>query len=383
MISQKEHAMQYSISMRRARGFSLIEIMVGVAIGLLGVLIIMQVSTVFEGQKRTTTTGADAQTNGVSALYTIERDVREAGYGFGPSAAGCVVKRTFAGSAIADFSLTPVVITNGASGAPDSIRVMAGDNGNWSLPYRLTVDHPVHATSLFLNTNLGVNAGDLLVAYQFPKTCTLIQVTDVPTDSKVQLNHEVNATWNAAGGAIYPAGGYEVGALIFDLGTLLDHTYSLANGNLTMSEYDSSTNTNTTRALISGIVNMQAEYGFDKRPIADVQNGPRVDTWSATMIDADDSGTTGDAGDINRIVAVRMAVVARSPLQEKPNAAGVCDITINTAVGSRLANAPTWAGGAIDVSKNPDGSTNPNWKCYRYKTFETVIPLRNLLWGRT
>lgn len=102
------------------------------------------------------------------------------------------------------------------------------------------------------------------------------------------------------------------------------------------------------------------------------------------MIDADGSGgVAGDAGDIARVIAVRIAVVARSPLKEKPNANGVCDITIATAVGVRQPNVPTWAGGAIDVSKNPDGTANADWQCYRYKTFENVIPLRNLLWGRT
>src|SRR3546814_12834070 len=60
------------------------------------------------------------------------------------------------------------------------------------------------------------------------------------------------------------------------------------------------------------------------------------------------------SGDIARIVAVRMVVVARSPLQEKPNADGVCDITIDADAGNRKANAPSWVGGTIDVSKNPE-----------------------------
>src|SRR3546814_9053827 len=115
-------------------------IMVGVAIGLLGVLIIRQVSTVFEGQKRTTTTGADAQTNGISALYTVERDVRGAGYGLSvPGALGCTVKQSYDGVS-ADLSLAPVVITNGADGTPDTIRILASSKNSWSIPSRNTVD---------------------------------------------------------------------------------------------------------------------------------------------------------------------------------------------------------------------------------------------------
>ncbi|HVK95151.1 MAG TPA: prepilin-type N-terminal cleavage/methylation domain-containing protein, partial [Noviherbaspirillum sp.] len=60
-------------------GFSLIEIMVGLAMGMVSMVVIMQVFSVFEGGKRTTTGGADAQSNGAISLYMIERDVRMAG----------------------------------------------------------------------------------------------------------------------------------------------------------------------------------------------------------------------------------------------------------------------------------------------------------------
>jgi type IV pilus assembly protein PilW len=364
----------YSFSARRNRGFSLVEIMVGIAIGLLGVLIIMQVSVVFEGQKRTTTTGSDAQTNGVTALYTVERDVRMAGYGLSAlGALGCTVRRYYDSAEIANLSLAPVVITNGASGAPDSIRILASSKSGWSLPSRITVDHPAQATNIFLDTTLGIVEGDLLVAFESGKDCTLMQATGIP-NGNIQVHHQNTSSWNPPGGAnIFPAGGYGVGAQVLNLGALINHTYSLEDGNLILDEYDSTDNSSTKRAVTADIVNMQAEYGFDTR--AGIQTDPRVDRWSATMIDADGSGgTAGDAGDIARIIAVRMVIVARSPLMEKTNASGVCDITTTS---------PTWMGGTVDVSKNPDGSGNANWKCYRYKTFENVIPLRNLLWGRT
>jgi type IV pilus assembly protein PilW len=45
-------------------GFSLVEIMVGLAIGMLAVIVILQVFALSEGRKRTTTSGGDAQSNG-------------------------------------------------------------------------------------------------------------------------------------------------------------------------------------------------------------------------------------------------------------------------------------------------------------------------------
>ncbi|MGB8856654.1 MAG: prepilin-type N-terminal cleavage/methylation domain-containing protein, partial [Burkholderiales bacterium] len=54
-------------------GFSLVEVMVGLLIGLLGTIVIFQVFSISEGQKRTTTSGNDANQSGVFALYTLER----------------------------------------------------------------------------------------------------------------------------------------------------------------------------------------------------------------------------------------------------------------------------------------------------------------------
>jgi type IV pilus assembly protein PilW len=54
-----------------ASGFSLIEILVGLLIGMLSVIVIMQVFGVFEGNKRTTTGGDDAQINGTVALDAV------------------------------------------------------------------------------------------------------------------------------------------------------------------------------------------------------------------------------------------------------------------------------------------------------------------------
>jgi len=63
------------------RGFSLIELMVAVVIAMLASLAISQTFAVFEGQKRTTVSGADAQDNALMALHAIERELRMSGMG--------------------------------------------------------------------------------------------------------------------------------------------------------------------------------------------------------------------------------------------------------------------------------------------------------------
>lgn len=66
---------------RVTAGFSLIEILVGMVIALLGALVALYVLATSEDQKRTTMSSADAQQNSLLSLYLLERDVRQAGYG--------------------------------------------------------------------------------------------------------------------------------------------------------------------------------------------------------------------------------------------------------------------------------------------------------------
>lgn len=56
------------------------------------------------------------------------------------------------------------------------------------------------------------------------------------------------------------------------------------------------------------------------------------------------------------------------------------------------ASIPKWAGGTF-VMRNIDGSQDSgatavngenaanNWRNYRYRVYESVVPLRNIIWG--
>lgn len=355
--------MQSPVLRVRQTGFSLVELMVGVAIGLLGVLIIMQVSTVFEGQKRTTTTGSDAQTSGSLAFYSIERDVRRAGFGFSvPGIMGCTVKRFNDGKVLPDLILQPVVITKGADGAPDAIRVLSSAKSNWSVPVRMIKAHAQSADEMSVNSTLGIRVDDLLIAYEPGKTCTMFQATG-PVGSTgnaisdpVKLEHKAATTdgkgiWNPEDQTeIFPAGGYGVDAQVFNLGGMIDRTYSLdGNNNLQVSDDGGATQ----RVIAADVVNLKAQYG--------IVNAAKALVWSDTLALAD----------IGRLVAVRMAIVARSPLRERGDSTGNCSATSTT-------NMPKWTEGDM-LSENYQ-EANPDWQCYRYKTFENVIPLRNMMW---
>jgi Tfp pilus assembly protein PilW len=105
--------MDKRISLRkRDLGFSLVELLVATAITLISLLIIVQVFSVYDGWKRTTTGTAQSQENGLLAAFSIERDLRSAG--FGMVGLGCSTINAYnAGLVAPPISATglPVTIT--------------------------------------------------------------------------------------------------------------------------------------------------------------------------------------------------------------------------------------------------------------------------------
>ena len=76
------------------RGVTLIEVLVGIAIGLIGMLVMFQVVSVWDARTRVSTSSGDAQMAGSLAMYNLERDLKLAGMGFSTASAaeqGCLV----------------------------------------------------------------------------------------------------------------------------------------------------------------------------------------------------------------------------------------------------------------------------------------------------
>lgn len=342
------------------RGFSLVEIMVGLLIGLLSTLAVMQVFTSWEGQKRTTSAGSDAQSNGAIGLFNIERDVRMAGYGIGVTdALNCTVNQNYNGTS-STLSLVPVAITQGVGTLPDSITALYSSKDSFSIPARVTVNHPAEATNFFLNSTLGLAEGDLLVVWEAGKDCTLVQITGIPSGN-IQIHHQSTSKWNPPGGQnIFPTGGYKIGTKLFNFGNLPTRVYSInsatPNGGLQLATtiHTAAGLSTTTDILASDIINLQAEYGVDDGVGGTADDGI-VDTW-----------TTITPANLRQILAIRLAIAARSNVREKTA------VTLNNG---------TWSGGTIDLTKNADGTDNVDWQLYRYRIFETVIPLRNMIWN--
>ena len=382
-------------SQRLHNGFSLIDVMVGMVVGLLTMLAIMQSFSAFEGQKRTTTYGMEAQENGLIALHALETDIRQAGYGLTTSGAlACTQINTYNNGVSAfNTAFIPIQITDGGAGS-DMITSIYSTSAMGGIPANLAAAMPNSSAVLTATTGNGVKVDDILLLATPGSTqpCSRVAVTGThPQANGVDLIHNSGTSvYNPPGGSnIFPASGYGTSpqSVVFNMGTMVQNQYQVlfpcsslvAKNLLTVTGAPGCTNTSsiTNATPISGnIVNIQAQYGIAAPPAGTQQvycwvNATTTGGAGCSPSDGNDwtpTGLVANPANVARIKAIRVAVVARSSLMERPNSLGNCITTTVAPV--------SWLGGpAIDLT------ADPNWQCYRYKVYETVIPLRNILWA--
>jgi type IV pilus assembly protein PilW len=356
------------MTLKRERGFSLVEIMVAMAIGLIGVIIIFQVFAISESQKRTTTGVSDAQQNGLLALFAIEREARSAGYGLSyEPLLGCKVNAYDGGDGAAvppivahdfSFTLAAVQIANGAGDVPDSITLVYGNSNLAVAPAKLTSAGTAGGTMNKVDNRFGYLVNDLIVTGEVAKDCTLRQISALPSAPGTldQIEHTAGR-YNKAGGVATTYSSWDntslSGGRLYTLGQApVAVTYSIVSNQLQVQNVMAGT---PATGVVDNIVQLQAEYGKDA-----IGNDGVVDTW--------DTVAPANAIEWGKVLAVRLAVVARSQTPEKPNPATfLCDTTTV---------APKWKNNTTDIPL----TANADWMCYRYRTFETTVAIRNQIW---
>lgn len=360
------------------KGFGLIEIMVGLLIGMISTIVIFQVFALNERQKRTITGSSDAQSNGALALYMVERDVKNAGFGIEASfLSNCTNLYTYyeddsgAIVSIEDFFAPPVTLIDGGGNASDTIELRYYANpgdGQFSVPNNTTLRSTMPQSSAELNVNntQGCEEGSLAIAQQ-AGSCTLMQITHVQEQAlKLQHNPGGSPSYNPAANYQnannWPA--YTTGAALRCMAgpDSLSRRVYLVSANQSLERQE---NSDPIEEVIPHIVNIQAEFG-----IADAGGGQTVNNWTPATGDWQKSALIADKDNSKRIKAIRVAIVARSSEYEKPENGGVCSSTTDAMISGWSA----WAD--LSAIKNI-----PDWQCYRFKTYETVIPLRNVIWA--
>ena len=368
----------------RQRGMSLIEIMVGVVIGLIGCVVIFQMYGAAEARKRTIASGSDMDISGRLGLMIVERDVQLAGYGFGTAASvsaggvlGCDVNAyddLRPGAKDFTFPLVPVLIQDGAAGAPDTLVTLRG-NSSFVVSPKIIDISTASTKRIKADTGgrTGVQRGDVVIATDVDggvSSCGMFEITGDANADELTFDHDTGAytdamlqprvaRYNKAGGVGYAL--TDEGSL-YSLGPApVRNVWSVQDNKLVVMN-DLASTTGTPIEAADLIVDLQAQYGVD------ADNNGMIDSaeWTAVA-----------PADWTRVLAVRFALLARSTQFERTK--------VTTTV-------PRWSGPDAFVMRNIDGTADSdpggssgdanNWRNYRYNVFEAVVPVRNTIIGK-
>ncbi len=372
-------------------GFSLVELMVAMVIGMLAILVISNAGTAFEAQRRTTTTKSDSQQNGLMAFNAVEADARVAGYGLvmnGMLTCSNMIYYEKGMAAPASAPVAPVVIQDGgAAGASDALTFTGATSTIAGSPSILTRDMPTSISDANLNNSAGMTIDQDLYLVAYPLSSPGTGQTQVPC---ARLGNTSSASspvaiYNSSSTTFFPQGGYPANVgYVIDIGSGLSgaagfqrnkYYVDVAGGkfNLVSQDWSHINYASASSVIASNIANMQAQYGVAPANATPGASSPGVTCWTdargSACAPASGDWANPSPADIMRIKAIRLAVVARSTLVEKPSVAnGPCDATTV---------APSaWTGGPpVDLS------ADPQWQCHRYTVYQTIIPLRNVIWG--
>jgi type IV pilus assembly protein PilW len=236
----------------------------------------------------------------------------------------------------------------------------------------------------------GFRTGDLVLAVEPGVQCTLAEITGLPasgqcgagggagqTDVVVHNNgtyssaarncQNVAAAWNKPGGL---GVSYTAAARLYNFGTggFVATQFAVRNQRLMTCSTLSSTASDCAAAanwtpLVDQVVALQARYGVD------TNDDGQIDTWTLALCDDSAGACTPSLVERLRVLAIRLAVVARSPQFERNQV---------------TATAPQWlTDESLDAESVTFNLTHlANWQQYRYRVMETTIPLRNVIWAR-
>jgi len=254
-----------------------------------------------------------------------------------------------------------VITSGGAPDVPDSVVLRYAVGNATVLPTRFAAAAPSGA-AFALRTAMGFAAGDQIIVSDRRGACarTTVTATRGPVGGTLDVDHDIIAA-DMPGDAI----ALDIGSASRTVAT----RYDVAAGTLRTTDLQGGDAPNP---LVSNVVNFKAQYGLD------TDGDGALDTW----VEATAAGGAGDwssnavlqatAESLARIKALRVGLIVRGEHFDRAATRRFdwvmfdCDATDKRTCPGRLA-------GTIAAS------ARGGW---HYRAYETIIPLRNLLWSR-
>jgi type IV pilus assembly protein PilW len=384
---------------RRHAGFSIVELLVAVAIGLVLTVAVSSVLVGGEGRNRASVAVNDINQGGAYAAYLLDSVVRSAGSGFAsraPETYGCrinarrsgadLLPRTAAwpapfGGFTQQVRVAPVIIGKGQSAAgSDVIAVMRGNAGVGEAALEVLALGP----PLGLRNTIGLNNGDLLLLADGDNDCLLLQTTGLASPP---LNAGVDTVELLGGPGLYHTvvganrdlagfGTPTPSTVVVNLGSgLLVGTNPVnapqfmlygVGANRTLFGLDMlSVDGGVPQPLVDGVVEMRALYGLD------TNNDGTLDTWADPGVAPFDSasllsGTPGARARMEQIVALRIGLILQTSRIERET----------------VAPATITLFGDLPAAVQQVRTLSADEQLQRHRSIEITVPLRNVLLAR-
>lgn len=391
-----------------ARGFTLVELMVALTIGLVLALAISLSMLSMGRQFRIVGATSSAQVNAQLALSLIDGAGRTAGAGlFNNGQSVCPTFNAWnAGTMVSNGApLLPARIIDGGTATASDRLVFTASNAIGPLSGMPVVAPMGAGADPITITDGGSIAVNDLALVGVPGSasvpCTLFQATAIATDTTgascggnasrcKTLTHTPGGNYNPPTGTFTneprygftTAGGVNGPAAVMGLGTgFRQEAFAVFCETLVQYNAFSDTPSCTTgplnfaggaNALVTDIVLLQAQYGISNVASSDV-----VTAWvDASGVD----WANPTAANIGRIKALRVVIVSRS----KEAATDLVTAASCTNGGGVVNVGPCSFDDAqapiIDLSAT-SVPTGRSWRNYRYRVQQAVVPLRNVIWS--
>jgi type IV pilus assembly protein PilW len=357
-VKKAKEAMLYG----RQRGFSLVEIMVALVIGLLAAYAIYVVYGDSERTKRNVVSVGEAQISGLYSVFLMNKALSNSGSGVlsvGIGAAGLLINcPTPLGLGIGD-TLRPIPVAIDVDGAGNNqVFVTYGTSSLYpfSLSATLIAANVLNVT----NAPLGFRPNSTLYVTDGGANCSAVQITGVTVNP---ANGSATVTVNGA----LPATVTDV----VDMGTLERKVVRLVGDVLQVQRWGVDANgafVSVTEPIVSNVMGFYAQYG-----LGPVGGGGRVTRW----VDVRDDSTWALAAvaalpvaNLMQIKAIRYGVIVRADEPER----GYDQTETATLFGSCPSGTNCTSAPSITRTfTNPD----VNGLGWRYRAYETMVPLRN------
>ena len=342
----------------RQTGLTLVDVLVGVTIGLISMVVVHQAFVAFGQLRRTASAAADAEQTASFAVAMLATAVGNAGAGIAAAARWLDPCPPSPDIAATQRPIVAMAIDGGAGDRPDSLVVRQAYQPRLALPAAFATAAPA-GSAFRVQSPDGFAVGDRVVAISRSGICAAAEVTAVATDAAgiSEIAHtpvEVDLP---------------VTSLLLNLGAANRAStlrFDVASGVLRSTDV---VNADAPVPLVSNVVNVKFQYGIDR-------DGDGVlDDWVGAVAAAGLDATSllsAPRAVLDRLVALRIGVVSRSEDLD-PQATGShrwvlfdCELPDRSACPGRLE-------GTIGASAAGG---------FRYRSHEVVVPLRNTLWNR-